>query len=226
MTIRILVVDDQAVVRAGVATMIGTQPDLVVAGDAADGAAAVALAARLQPEVVVMDIRMPRLNGIEATRQIVGLGPAAPRVVLLTTFDLDEYVFDGLLAGASGFLLKHAPPEEILLAIRAAAAGDALVSPAPMRRLIEHFVRGRPHATADLGRLTDREREVLLLLVRGLSNAAIARRLRIGETTAKTHVTRILAKLALRDRAHAVVYGYETGLVRPGDADPAETFPG
>jgi len=225
-TTRILVVDDQAVVRAGVAMMLGTQPDLVVAGEAADGAAAVALAARLRPEVVVMDIRMPRLNGIEATRQIVGLGPAAPRVVLLTTFDLDEYVFDGLLAGASGFLLKHAPPEEILLAVRAAAAGDALVSPAPMRRLIEHFVRGRPRATADLGRLTDREREVLLLVVRGLSNAAIARRLRIGETTAKTHVTRILAKLALRDRAHAVVYGYETGLVRPGDAGPAGAFPG
>jgi DNA-binding NarL/FixJ family response regulator len=225
-TTRILVVDDQAVVRAGVAMMLGTQPDLVVAGEAADGAAAVALAARLRPEVVVMDIRMPRLNGIEATRQIVGLGPAAPRVVLLTTFDLDEYVFDGLLAGASGFLLKHAPPEEILLAVRAAAAGDALVSPAPMRRLIEHFVRGRPQATADLGRLTDREREVLLLVVRGLSNAAIARRLRIGETTAKTHVTRILAKLALRDRAHAVVYGYETGLVRPGDAGPAGPFPG
>ena len=218
MTTRILVVDDQAVVRAGVAMMLGTQPDLVVAGEAGDGAAAVALAARLRPEVVVMDIRMPRLDGIEATRQIVGLGPAAPRVVLLTTFDLDEYVFDGLLAGASGFLLKHAPPEEILLGVRAAAAGDALVSPAPMRRLIEHFVRGRPQATADLGRLTDREREVLLLVVRGLSNAAIAHRLRIGETTAKTHVTRILAKLALRDRAHAVVYGYETGLVRPGDA--------
>jgi DNA-binding NarL/FixJ family response regulator len=217
-TTRILVVDDQAVVRAGVAMMLGTQPDLVVAGEAGDGAAAVALAARLRPEVVVMDIRMPRLDGIEATRQIVGLGPAAPRVVLLTTFDLDEYVFDGLLAGASGFLLKHAPPEEILLGVRAAAAGDALVSPAPMRRLIEHFVRGRPQATADLGRLTDREREVLLLVVRGLSNAAIAHRLRIGETTAKTHVTRILAKLALRDRAHAVVYGYETGLVRPGDA--------
>jgi DNA-binding NarL/FixJ family response regulator len=225
-TTRILVVDDQAVVRAGVAMMLGTQPDLVVAGEAADGAVAVALAARLRPDVVVMDIRMPRLNGIEATRQIVRLGPAPPRVVLLTTFDLDEYVFDGLLAGASGFLLKHAPPEEILLAVRAAAAGDALVSPVPMRRLIGHFVRGRPQVTADLGRLTDREREVLLLMVRGLSNAAIARRLSIGETTAKTHATRILAKLALRDRAHAVVYGYETGLVRPGDADPAEMFPG
>jgi len=218
-TIRVLVVDDQPVVRAGVATMLGTQPDLTVAGEAADGLAAVAMAARLRPDVVVMDIRMPELTGIEATRQVIGLGPAAPRVVLLTTFDLDEYVFDGLLAGASGFLLKHAPPEEILLAVRAVAAGDALVSPAPMRRLIEHFVRGRPRATADLSRLTDREREVFVLVVRGLSNPAIARQLAIGETTVKTHVTRILAKLALRDRAHAVIYGYETGLVRPGDTN-------
>ena len=130
MTIRVLVVDDQPVVRAGVATMLGTQPDLAVVGDAADGLAAVAMAARLRPDVVLMDIRMPQLTGIEATRRVVALGPAAPRVVLLTTFDLDEYVFDGLLAGASGFLLKHAPPEEILLAVRAAATGDALGSPA------------------------------------------------------------------------------------------------
>jgi DNA-binding NarL/FixJ family response regulator len=148
---------------------------------------------------------------------VVALTPKPPRVVLLTTFDLDEYVFDGLLAGASGFLLKHAPPEEILLAVRAAAAGNALVSPAPMRRLVEHFVRGMPRDTANLDQLTSREREVLTLVVRGLSNAAIARRLVIGETTVKTHVTRILTKLALRDRAHAVIYGYETGLVRPGD---------
>ena len=218
MTIRILVADDQPVVRTGVATMLGTQPDLAVVGDAADGLAAVAMAARLRPDVVVMDIRMPQLTGIEATRRVVALGPAAPRVVLLTTFDLDEYVYDGLLPGASGFLLKHAPPEEIQHADRAAAARDALVSPAPMRRLIEHFVRGRPRETADLGRLTDRERDVFVLVVRGLSNAAIARQLTIGETTVKTHVTRILAKLALRDRAHAVIYGYETGLVRPGDA--------
>jgi DNA-binding NarL/FixJ family response regulator len=216
-TIRVLVVDDQPVVRAGVATMLGTQPDLAIVGDAADGLAAVTMAARLRPDVVVMDIRMPQLTGIEATRRVVALGPAAPRVVLLTTFDLDEYVFDGLLAGASGFLLKHAPPEEILLAVRAAAAGDALVSPAPMRRLIEHFVRGRPRATADLDRLTDREREVFMLVVHGLPNAVIARQLVIGETTVKTHVTRTLAKLGLRDRAHAVIYGYETGLVRPGD---------
>jgi DNA-binding NarL/FixJ family response regulator len=216
MTIRILLADDQPLVRAGVAQLIGTQPDLAVVGEAADGAEAVARAAELRPDVVVMDVRMPRLDGIEATRQVLALTPDPPRVVLLTTFDLDEYVFDGLLAGASGFLLKHAPPEEIVLAIRAAAAGDALVSPAPMRRLLAHFVAGRPRQAPDLERLTEREREVLGLLVRGLSNAAIARALFIGETTVKTHVTRILTKLGLRDRAHAVVYGYETGLVRPG----------
>jgi DNA-binding NarL/FixJ family response regulator len=225
MNIRILVVDDQPVVRAGVAQMIGTQPDLKVVGDAADGLLAVSKAVELRPDVVVMDVRMPRLNGIEATRRLVGLRPKPPRVVLLTTFDLDEYVFDGLFAGASGFLLKHAPPEEILLAMRAAAAGDALVSPAPMRRLVEHFVRGRPRTSADLARLTEREREVLVLMARGLSNAAIARTLVIAETTAKTHVTRILAKLGLRDRAHAVVYAYETGLVRPGERTDTEPRP-
>src|SRR4029077_13975027 len=170
-TIRILVVDDQPVVRAGVAALLGTQPDLEVIGEAADGPQTVASASHLRADVVVMDIRMPRLNGIEATRRVVALTPNPPRVVLLTTFDLDEYVFDGLLAGASGFLLKHAPPEEILLAARAAAAGDALVSPGPMRRLVEHFVRGRPRQSAALDRLTDREREVLVLMVRGLSNA-------------------------------------------------------
>ena len=200
--------------------MIGTQSDLEVVGEAGNGLDAIGKAAELRPEVVMMDIRMPQLDGIEATRRIVALAPDPPRVVLLTTFDLDEYVFDGLMAGASGFLLKHALPEEILLAIRAAAAGNALVSPAPMRRLVEHFVRGRPRMTANLDRLTDREREVLVLVARGLSNAAIARQLVIGETTVKTHVTRIMTKLALRDRAHAVIYGYETGLVRPGDSLP------
>ena len=217
MSIRILLADDQPVVRAGLTQLLGTQPDFEVVAEAEDGRHAVALATELRPDVVVMDVRMPRLDGIAATRQLVALNPDPPRVMLLTTFDLDEYVFDGLLAGASGFLLKHAPPEEIVLAVRAAAAGNALVSPAPMRRLVEHFARGRPQATADLGQLTEREREVLLLMVRGLSNAAIARALVIGETTAKTHVTRILTKLRLRDRAHAVVYGYETGLVRPGE---------
>lgn len=217
MTVRILLADDQPVVRAGVAQLIATQPDLQVVGEAGDGLQAASRAAVLRPDVVVMDIRMPGMDGIEATKRVVALTPDPPRVVLLTTFDLDEYVFDGLLAGATGFLLKHAPPEEIVLAIRAAAAGDALVSPGPMRRLIGHFVTGRPSAAPDLGRLTGREREVLDLLVRGLSNAEIARTLVIGETTAKTHVTRILGKLRLRDRAHAVVYGYETGLIRPGE---------
>jgi DNA-binding NarL/FixJ family response regulator len=216
-TIRVLVVDDQPVVRAGVAMMIGTQPDMAVVGEAADGNAAVTSAAQLRPDVVVMDIRMPGIDGIEAARRVAAITPDPPRVVLLTTFDLDEYVFGGLLAGASGFLLKHAPPEEILLGIRAAAVGDALVSPGPMRRLVEHFVRGRPSASPDLSRLTGREREILILMVRGLSNAGIASTLVIGESTVKTHVTRILAKLQLRDRAHAVVYGYETGLVRPGE---------
>jgi DNA-binding NarL/FixJ family response regulator len=219
MTTRILIADDQPLVRAGVAQLIGTQPDLQVIGEAADGLQAASSAAALRPDVVVMDVRMPEMDGIEATRQVVALTPDPPRVVLLTTFDLDEYVFGGLLAGASGFLLKHAPPEEIVLAIRAAAAGDALVSPAPMRRLVEHFVSGRPAAAPDLSQLTDREQEVLGLLVRGLSNADIARTLVIGEATAKTHVSRILTKLMLRDRAHAVVYGYETGLVRPGDSE-------
>lgn len=219
MTTRILIADDQPLVRAGVAQLVGTQPDLKVVGEASDGLQAASSAAVLRPDVVVMDVRMPELDGIEATRRVVALTPDPPRVLLLTTFDLDEYVFGGLLAGASGFLLKHAPPEEIVLAIRAAAAGDALVSPAPMRRLVEHFVRGRPATAPDLGQLTEREREVLGLLVRGLSNADIARTLVIGEATAKTHVSRILTKLRLRDRAHVVVYGYETGLVRPGDGE-------
>ena len=147
--------------------LIESAVDLAVVAEAADGAEAVRLAASTRPDVVVMDVRMPRLNGIEATRRVAALTPKPPRVVLLTTFDLDEYVFDGLLAGASGFLLKHAPPEEILLAVRAAAAGDALVSPGPMRRLVEHFVRGRPRQSADLDRLTNREREVFVLMVRG-----------------------------------------------------------
>ena len=219
MTITILIADDQPLVRAGLTQLIGTQPDFELVGEAADGRQAASRAAVLRPDVVVMDVRMPDLDGIEAARRVVAMRPDPPRVLLLTTFDLDEYVFEGLAAGASGFLLKHAPPEEIVLAIRAAAAGDALVSPAPMRRLVEHFVRGRPAAAPDLSQLTGREREVLGLLVRGLSNADIARTLVISEATAKTHVTRILTKLRLRDRAHAVVYGYETGLIRPGDGD-------
>jgi DNA-binding NarL/FixJ family response regulator len=162
---------------------------------------------------------MPRLDGIGAARRILALQPGPPRVVMLTTFDLDEYVFDAMSAGASGFLLKHAPPEELLFGIRAAADGHALVAPALTRRLIQQFARVRPRAAPELDRLTEREREVLVLLVRGLSNAEIARKLVVGDSTVKTHVTRVLTKLGLRDRAQAVIYGYETGLVTPGSSD-------
>jgi DNA-binding NarL/FixJ family response regulator len=215
-TIRVLVVDDQALVRAGIRMLLDTQADLEVVGEAADGAEAISAAAELTPDVVLMDIRMPGVDGIEATRCIVALGTAAPRVVMLTTFDLDEYVFDALAAGASGFILKHAPPEEVLYGVRAAAAGDALISPTLTRRLIEHFAGNRTRAAPELGRLTEREREVLRLVILGRSNADIAAELTIGQSTVKTHVARILAKLDLRDRAQAVIYGYETGLVTPG----------
>jgi len=214
--IRVLVADDQALVRAGIRMLIETQPDLQVVAEAADGLAAIAEARTSSPDVVRMDIRMPRLDGIEAARRVLGLGLSPVKVVMLTTFDLDEYVFEALSAGASGFLLKHAPPEELLFGIRAAADGHALVAPALTKRLIEQFARVRPRAAPELERLTEREREVLVLLVRGRSNAEIARELVVGESTVKTHVTRILTKLGLRDRAQAVIYGYETGLVTPG----------
>jgi DNA-binding NarL/FixJ family response regulator len=214
MTIRVLVADDQALVRAGIRMLIETQPDLEVIGEAEDGIAAVSEVTRAQPDVVLMDVRMPRLDGIEAARQIIRQGTA--KVVMLTTFDLDEYVFDALSAGATGFLLKHARPEELLFGIRAAADGHALVAPALTKRLIERFTGGRPRAAPELDRLTEREREVLMLLCRGRSNAEIARALYISESTAKTHVARVFTKLGLRDRAHAVIYGYETGVVTPG----------
>ena len=217
--IRVLVADDQALVRAGIRMLIETQPDLTVVGEAADGLAAISEATQSRPDVVLMDIRMPRLDGIGAARRILALQPGPPRVVMLTTFDLDEYVFDAMSAGASGFLLKHAPPEELLFGIRAAADGHALVAPALTRRLIQQFARVRPRAAPELDRLTEREREVLVLLVRGLSNAEIARKLVVGDSTVKTHVTRVLTKLGLRDRAQAVIYGYETGLVTPGSSD-------
>jgi DNA-binding NarL/FixJ family response regulator len=215
-TIRVLVADDQALVRAGIRMLIETQPDLEVAGEVADGTAAVSEVASSRPDVVLMDVRMPRLDGIEATRQIMALGDGSAKVVILTTFDLDEYVFDALSAGATGFLLKHVRPEELLFGIRAAADGHALVAPALTRRLIERFARGRPRAAPELGQLTEREREVLILLIRGQSNAEIARDLFVSESTVKTHVARVFTKLGLRDRAQAVIYGYETGLVTPG----------
>jgi DNA-binding NarL/FixJ family response regulator len=216
MTIRVLVADDQALVRAGIRMLIETQPDLEVVGEAGDGIAAIGEATRARPDVVLMDVRMPRLDGIEAARRIIALGPDPAKVLMLTTFDVDEYVFDALSAGATGFLLKHARPEELLFGIRAAADGHALIAPALTRRLIERFASSRPRAAPELGRLTEREREVLVLLVRGLSNAEIAGRLFVGESTVKTHVARIFTKLALRDRAQAVIYGYETGMVTPG----------
>ncbi len=221
--LRILVVDDQAVVRLGFSSLVGSQPDMVVVGAAGDGREAVRLAGDLAsrdqgPQVVLMDIRMPVLGGIEATA-LLGRLPEPPAVIALTTFDLDDYVFDALRAGASGFLLKDATPEQILTAIRTVAAGEALLAPAVTRRLIAQFA-GRPRLTrpARLDRLTAREREVLLLIARGLSNAEIAERLSLAEQTVKSHVGALLGKLGLRDRVQAVVLAYESGLVVPGTA--------
>ena len=211
--ITVLVADDQALVRAALVALLGAQPDLTVVAEAANGADAVALARDLTPDVVLMDIRMPVMDGLEATRRIVG---GASRVVVLTTYGLDEYVYDALRAGASGFLLKHAPPEELLLGVRAAADGVALVSPAVTRLLIEAFTGERPRPArppAALSLLTIREREVFDLMVGGLTNTEIARTLCIAETTVKTHAGRALTKLDLRDRVHAVLYAYEHHLI-------------
>ena len=220
MTLRILIADDQHLVRAGFRTILGTQPDLEVVGEAADGTEAVTLAAELQPDVVLMDIRMPGLDGIEATRQIVSGQTSGTRVLILTTFDLDEYVYDALQAGASGFLLKDASPESLAAAIRMVGQGDALLAPSITRRLIEEFAAARtpPHPQAALDQLSTREREVLALVAQGLANREIAAQLFVGETTVKTHVTRILTKLGLRDRVQVVVFAYETGLITPGHA--------
>jgi DNA-binding NarL/FixJ family response regulator len=219
--VTVLVADDQAMVRAALVALLAGQPDLAVVAETADGADAVALARELAPDVVLMDIRMPVMDGLEATRRIVAGSPAdAPRVVVLTTYDLDEYVYDALRAGACGFLLKHARPEELLLGVRAAADGDALVSPAVTKRLIEAFTGRRPASVrppADLSALTTREREVFDLVISGHTNTEIARALRIAETTVKTHVGHALDKLRLRDRVHAVVYAYENQLISPGD---------
>jgi DNA-binding NarL/FixJ family response regulator len=217
MTIRVLVVDDQALVRAGFRMIIDDQDDMRVVGEAADGSDAVARARMTRPDVVLMDIRMPHMDGIEATRHIAG--PA--RVVILTTYDLDEYVFDALAAGASGFLLKDVSPEELVNAVRIIAGGQALLAPTVTRRLIEQFARMRPgpQAADSLAALTDRETDVLRLLARGLSNAEIARALLLGESTVKTHIGHIFDKLALRDRVQAVIRAYEAGLVAPGQPE-------
>ncbi|TDD22695.1 response regulator [Nonomuraea diastatica] len=222
MKIRLLLVDDQPMLRLGFRMVFETQPDLEVVGEAGDGAQGVAMTGALRPDVVLMDVRMPVMDGIEATRRIVGSGSPA-RVLLLTTFNLDEYVFSGLRAGASGFLLKEVPPPDLLTGIRAVASGDAVVAPQVTRRLIDAFAQHLPDSAtgcspADerLDQLTDREREVLAEVVRGHSNGEIAEALTVSEATVKTHVGRILTKLQLRDRVQLVVYAYETGIVRPG----------
>jgi DNA-binding NarL/FixJ family response regulator len=217
-SIRIILVDDQELVRTGFRMVLDAQPDMTVVGEAADGLAAIELAQRLSADVMIMDARMPRLDGVAATRQITAAGDR-PRVLMLTTFDLDEYAFAALKAGASGFLLKDVPPDELLFAIRAVHSGDAVVAPSTTRRLIDQFAPMLPSGNAPppgLADLTDREREVLILLAHGLSNCEIAQRLFVSEATVKTHVGRILAKLGLRDRVQAVVYAYENGLVRAG----------
>ena len=216
-----LVADDQAMVREGFGALLAAQPDLTVVGQAADGADAVRLADELQPDVILMDVRMPVMDGLEATRRILEhASDQAPRVLMLTTFDLDEYVYDALRSGASGFLLKDAPADELVHAVRVVAAGDALVSPSVMRRLIADFVAQPQRVRAEpvaLDVLTPREREVLGLVARGLSNAEISTMLVVAPQTTKTHVGRILRKLNLRDRAQAVVAAYESGLIVPGE---------
>lgn len=217
MSIRILLVDDQELVRAGFRMVLEAQPDMAVVGEAGDGLSAVALLRSTPADVVVMDVRMPKLDGIEATRRICKAGER-PRVLMLTTFDLDEYAFAALKAGASGFLLKDVPPEELLFGIRAVHSGDAVVAPSTTRRLIDRFAPMFPTGSAqeppDLLALTGREREVLTLIAQGLSNSEIAERLYVSEATVKTHVGRVLAKLGLRDRVQAVVFAYETGVVK------------
>jgi DNA-binding NarL/FixJ family response regulator len=219
--IRVVIVDDQGMVRAGFTSLLAAEPDIEVVGDAGDGEAAVELVSRLRPDVTLMDIRMPVLDGIAATRRLVEQ-QVATKVLVLTTFDLDEYVFEALRAGASGFLLKDAPAEELAAAIRVVAAGESLLAPVVTRRVIDAFVRRAapaPSAPADsrLDTLTPRELEVLGLIARGLSNADIAERLYVSEGTTKTHVSNVLAKLGLRDRVQAVVFAYEAGVVVPGD---------
>ena len=212
MTIRIALADDQALVRAGFRMIVESQPGMEVVGEAADGQEAIELVRRERPDVMLMDIRMPRVDGIEATRQVAG----ATRVVILTTYELDEYVFDALAAGASGFLLKAAPPEQLINAIEVVAAGNALLDPSVTKRLIAEFAK-RPELARkrpkELGTLTEREQEVLLEIARGFTNAEIAGRLHVSETTVKTHVAHVLDKLGIRDRVQAVIVAYEAGLV-------------
>jgi DNA-binding NarL/FixJ family response regulator len=217
--IRVLVADDHELMRDGLRAMLDAQQDMEVVGEAEDGVRAVDEAIRLRPDVVIMDIRMPRLDGIEATKRLAAHGERGPRVLVLTTFDLDEYVYEALRAGAGGFMLKDTPPSQLAEAVRTVAGGEALLAPAVTKRLIERYVSSPPSDTVKRERfaeLTDRELEVLQLLTRGLSNGEIGEQLFLSEATVKTHVTRVLSKLGVRDRVQAVVLAYESGLVQPG----------
>ncbi|MEU3727428.1 response regulator transcription factor [Streptomyces sp. NPDC031705] len=225
MTIRVLIVDDQAMVRAGFAALLSAQPDIDVVGEAPDGREGVRVSRTVHPDVVLMDVRMPELDGLSAARELLDPPTGVthrPKVLMLTTFDIDDYVYEALRAGASGFLLKDAPPADLIAAVRVVASGEALLAPSVTRRLIADFVRRRPAPRRDpalrLNGLTPRETEVLELIARGLSNQEIAAGLVVAEQTVKTHIGRVLAKLDLRDRAQAVVFAYEAGLVRPGDS--------
>jgi DNA-binding NarL/FixJ family response regulator/class 3 adenylate cyclase len=223
--VRVLLVDDQELVRTGFRMILDAEEDMEVVGEAANGKDAVTEAVRLRPDVVLMDVRMPELDGIEATRRLLADGGVDSKVVMLTTFDMDEYVYEALSAGASGFLLKDAPPEQLVAGIRAVCSGDALLAPSVTRRVIEEFVRrppdGKRTAPPEIEELTPRESEVLKLIARGLSNAEIAQTLVVSETTVKTHVARVLMKMGLRDRVQAVVMAYESGLIQPGEAGAA-----
>jgi DNA-binding NarL/FixJ family response regulator len=223
--VSIVVADDHQIVRSGFAGLLDTQPDFTVVGTAEDGAEAVRVCRETSPDVVLMDVRMPGMDGIEATRQLTGPGRDRPQVLILTTFDLDEYVYDALCAGASGFLLKDVTAEQLFEAVRVIAAGEALLAPTVTRRLISEFARQRPRTDSSrdgkLATLTPRETQVLRLVAEGLSNPEIAARFTVTEETVKTHVSRILAKLGLRDRTQAVVTAYETGLVVPGSREGA-----
>ncbi|GAA0357904.1 response regulator transcription factor [Streptomyces olivoreticuli] len=224
MTIKVIIVDDQAMVRAGFAALLAAQSDIDVVGDAPDGRQGVELSRRTHPDVVLMDVRMPEMDGLEAARQLLDPPTGVvhrPKVLMLTTFDVDDYVYEALRAGASGFLLKDAPPADLISAVRVVAAGEALLAPSVTRRLIADFAQQRPARRRDpslrLHGLTPRETEVLELIARGLSNQEIAASLVVAEQTVKTHIGRVLAKLGLRDRAQAVIFAYESGLVAPGD---------
>jgi len=221
MTVRVLIVDDQSLVRAGFRMILDAETEIEVVGEASDGLEAVLAARQMEPDVILMDVRMPNVDGLEATRRLLDGRDEGPRILILTTFDLDEYVYEALRAGASGFLLKDTPPEQLVEAIMIVARGDALLAPSITRRVIEEFVR-RPPASArkpppELAELTSREREMLGYIAKGLSNAEIARAAFVSETTVKTHVAHILMKLRLRDRVQAVVYAYENGVVQPGE---------